>query len=214
LRRNGFELSGLSVIPEASASRAVRTTERKATRKLLLAGLLVAILGAPGCWEQVSPEWFPQMKWQLAVQAFEKNDYQDRVTLFIPPEGTVPVDWGDVAAPGEMTMAETEEIQNPQPATLESLKNGEMFFQRNCAACHGPTGAGDGPIASPNGPIVGVLPIGPGAGFSLAPALTDGHIYTTISLGRGRMPSYRRIPPEARWDIVNYIRDLNGQGGR
>jgi hypothetical protein len=28
------------------------------------------------------------------------------------------------------------------------------------------------------------------------------------------MPSYRRILPEHRWDIVNYIRDLNGQGGR
>ena len=51
-------------------------------------------------------------------------------------------------------------------------------------------------------------------GFSLAPGLSDGHIYTTISLGRGRMPNYRRIPPEARWDIVNYLRDLNGQGGR
>ena len=66
------------------------------------------------------------------------------------------------------------------------------------------------------GPIAGVLPIGPGSpmGFSLAPGLTDGHIYTTISLGRGRMPSYRRISPDGRWDIVNYIRDLNGQGGR
>ena len=73
----------------------------------------------------------------------------------------------------------------------------------------------DPPIAAPNGPIQGVLPIGPGSplGFSLAPGLTDGHIYTTISLGRGRMPSYRRIPPDARWDVVNYIRDLNGQGG-
>ena len=29
-----------------------------------------------------------------------------------------------------------------------------------------------------------------------------------------RMPSYKRISPEGRWDLVNYIRDLNGQGGR
>jgi hypothetical protein len=57
-----------------------------------------------------------------------------------------------------------------------------------------------------------VLPIGPGPlGFSLATGLTDGHIYTTISLGRGRMPSYRRIAPADRWDVVNYIRELNGQ---
>jgi len=191
-----------------------RGASRPGTTRALLLGTLLAVLGSLGCWEQVSAEWFPQMKWQVAVQAFEKNPYQDRVTLFAPPEGTVPVDWGEVVDPGALSMAEQEAIVNPVPATLESLKNGEKYFQRNCAACHGPTGAGDGPIAAPNGPIAGVLPIGPGAGFSLAPALTDGHIYTTISLGRGRMPSYRRIPPEGRWDVVNYIRDLNGQGGR
>ncbi len=69
--------------------------------------------------------------------------------------------------------------------TLESLNRGREYFNVNCAACHGPTGGGDGPIAAPNGPIAGVLPIGPGSpmGFSLAPGLTDGHIYTTISLG-------------------------------
>ena len=40
--------------------------------------------------------------------------------------------------------------------------------------------------------------------------LTDGHIYTTISLGRGRMPNYSRITPEDRWNVVNYVRELNG----
>lgn len=191
------------------------TRRRASSRKPLLAALLLAVIGLPGCWEQASVEWWPQMKWQKAVQAFELNPYQDRVSLFTPPEGTVPVDWADVADPRTLSVAEQEALANPNPATLASLKNGEALFQTNCAACHGPTGGGDGPIASPNGPIVGVLPIGPGSpmGFSLAPGLTDGHIYTTISLGRGRMPSYRRISPSDRWDVVNYIRDLNGQGG-
>ena len=175
----------------------------------------MALVGLPGCWEQVSVEWFPQMKWQIAVQAFEENPYQESPLLFAPPEGTVPVGWASVVDPGDIPVAEQEALVNPRSATLDSLKRGEEYFQVNCAACHGKTGGGDGPIAAPNGPIAGVLPIGPGPmGFSLAPTLTDGHIYTTISLGRGRMPSYRRIPPDARWDIVNYIRDLNGQGGR
>jgi len=183
---------------------------------LILATCLVAIVTSPGCWEQVSEEWFPQMKQQLAVQAFEEN-YTDesRLTLYAPPEGTVPVGWGDVVDPAALSLADQETIKNPVPATLESLKNGEKIFGQTCAACHGMTGGGDGPIAAPNGPIAGVLPIGPGPmGFSLATSLTDGHIYTTISLGRGRMPSYKRISPEARWDIVNYLRDLNGQGGQ
>ena len=50
--------------------------------------------------------------------------------------------------------------------------------------------------------------------MSVAKAFSDGHIYTTISLGRGRMPSYQRILPEDRWNVVNYVRQLNGQGGR
>jgi mono/diheme cytochrome c family protein len=156
------------------------------------------------------------MKWQAAVQAFELNPYQGRTTLFMPPEGTVPVGWGDVAKPALLTLAEQEALVNPRRATLDSLKNGEALFNVNCAACHGPTGAGDGPVAAPNGPITGVLPIGPGSpmGFNLAAVLTDGHIYTTISLGRGRMPNYRRISPDGRWDVVNYLRDLDGQGGR
>jgi mono/diheme cytochrome c family protein len=184
--------------------------------KLLAAALLLALVALPGCWEQVSVEWFPQMKWQPAVQAFEFNQYQENGALFAPPEGTVPVNWGDVISPAKLSLADQETIANPRPSTLVSLKNGEKLFNVNCAACHGPTGGGNGPIAAPNGPIAGVLPIGPGSplGFSLAPGLTDGHIYTTISLGRGRMPNYRRISPDGRWDVVNYIRDLNGQGGR
>ena len=185
-------------------------------RRTMLGVMAFFFLTQTGCWEQVSVEWFPQMKWQKAVQAFEMDQYDGTVVNFSPPEGTVPVGWGDVADPASLSAADQETLVNPNPATFESLARGKEYFDVNCAACHGPTGGGDGPIAAPNGPIAGVLPIGPGSplGFSLAPGLTDGHIYTTISLGRGRMPSYRRIPPEARWDVVNYIRDLNGQGGR
>ena len=50
--------------------------------------------------------------------------------------------------------------------------------------------------------------------MSVAKGLSDGHMYVTISVGRGRMPSYKRILPEDRWNAVNYVRELNGQGGR
>jgi mono/diheme cytochrome c family protein len=182
----------------------------------MLAVMTFFFLTQTGCWEQVSVEWFPQMKWQNAIQAFEVNQYDGLSTNFSPPEGTVPVGWGDVVDPSLLSVAEQEALVNPNRATFDSLARGKEYFDTNCRACHGKTGGGDGPIAAPNGPIAGVLPIGPGSplGFSLAPGLTDGHIYTTISLGRGRMPNYRRIPPSARWDVVNYIRDLNGQGGR
>ncbi len=185
-----------------------------------LAGMVatcLVLLAQTGCWEQVSEEWFPQMKWQPAIQAYELNQYDHQIQLanLMPPDGVVPVGWGAVPDLESMSLQEQDPVPNPNKATFESLARGKEYFDVNCATCHGPTGGGDGPIAAPKGPIQGVLPIGPGSplGFSLAPGLSDGHIYTTISLGRGRMPSYRRIPPEARWDVVNYIRDLNGQGG-
>ena len=179
-----------------------------------MAALLVLPILSLGCWEQVSPNWFPQMKRQLAVQAYELNTYSADGAGMKPPEGTVSLGnpYPDVAALG---ILEQEQLKNPVRANLASLKNGEILFQRYCSTCHGPEGKGDGPVAGPPfgvGPFGLVLPVGGPA--SVAKVFSDGHIYTTMTLGRGRMPSYRRILPEHRWDIVNYIRDLNGQGGR
>ena len=59
-----------------------------------------------------------------------------------------------------------------------------------------------------------VLPIG-GADAASAKALTDGHIYTTISLpGAAGCRIMRGSSLEDRWNVVNYLRELNGQGGR
>jgi mono/diheme cytochrome c family protein len=132
----------------------------------------------------------------------------------MPPEGTVPVGnpYPDVAM---LAVEQQEALPNPVPPTFASLQNGQVIFNRYCITCHGPEGKGDGPVAGPpfgSGPFGLVLPIG--GPYSVAKSFTDGHIYTTITLGRGRMPSYKRISPEDRWDVINYVRDLNGQGGR
>lgn len=185
-------------------------------RRTMMAVMAVFFLTQTGCWEQVSVEWFPQMKWQIAVQAFEYNQYSDDGQLFAPPEGTVPIGWGDVPDVANLGVMEQEGLVNPNAVTLASLKRGEAHFNITCATCHGKSGAGDGPIAAPNGPIAGVMAIGPGNPMGLpnmAPFFTDGHIYTTISLGRSRMPNYNRIPPSERWDVVNYVREL-AKGGQ
>jgi mono/diheme cytochrome c family protein len=154
------------------------------------------------------------MKRQIAVQAFEQNTLVGDGQGLTPPEGTVPVGnpYPDVAF---MPIPDQEALANPVPSSLASLKSGEVAFGRYCVTCHGPQGHGDGPVAGPpfgTGPFGLVLPVG--GPSSVAKAFSDGHIFTTMTLGRGRMPSYRRIPVEQRWDLVNYIRDLNGQGGR
>ena len=45
-------------------------------------------------------------------------------------------------------------------------------------------------------------------------ARTDGYIFGMIRNGRGLMPPYNRIEEMDRWDVVNYVRALQGVNGR
>lgn len=176
---------------------------------------LVALLSttAVGCWEQWSVDWFPQMKWQKAVQAFEVVRFENQIEGFVPPEGTVPIDGGE-AAVSNVVDAASDVLVNPRPMSLDSLENGRTQYEVFCITCHGPTGLGNGPVSmtgSRGGPLAGVLAISGPA--SIARVRSDGHIYTTIRYGRRRMPSYARIPSQDRWDIVNYVRYLNEPNG-
>jgi len=166
-----------------------------------------------GCWEQWSNDWFPQMKWQEAVQAFEEVTYADQGQGFIPPEGTVPIDGGE-APVSNIIDAASDVLMNPRLANLDSIQNGRLQFERFCSTCHGIQGLGDGPVSVTgeiNGPLAGVLAVaGP---TSIARIRSDGHIYTTIRSGRRRMPGYNRIQSGDRWDIVNYLRYLENPNG-
>jgi mono/diheme cytochrome c family protein len=187
---------------------------RKALRLARVVAVVAFSSGSLGCWEQVSDEWFPQMKRQRAVQAFEGNTMYGAGLELAPPEGAVPVG-NPYPNVGGMELMAQEALPNPVPASLESLENGQALFRRYCTTCHGPEGHADGPVAGPpfgTGPLGVVIPIG--GRFGLANAFSDGHIYTTITLGRRRMPSYKRIPVNGRWDLINYVRTLNDQGDR
>ena len=175
----------------------------------------VAALGSVGCWEQWSDTWWPQMKWQRAVQAFElqgrPGDPDRAPGNFDPPEGAVPVGTPSLAT--TTPLAVLEATPNPNPPTLASLENGRTQFEIFCTPCHGAQGLGDGPVAGApfgKGPFVGVLPVAGPVGGQITKAFTDGHIFGVISQGIRRMPGYKRIPPSDRWDIVNYVRYLNG----
>lgn len=193
-----------------------RPSPRWRVARLQGAVFAVVTLVSTGCWEQWSDSWWPQMKWQRAVQAFElqgrPGDPDRQLGNLVPPEGSVPV--GQPFQISTATPAEGAALANPTAPSLASLDNGKQQFTVFCAPCHGPAGLGDGPVAGPpygKGPFVGVLPIAGPIGKALTGAFSDGHLYTVIAQGVRRMPSYQRIPSSDRWDIVNYIRYLNGQ---
>jgi mono/diheme cytochrome c family protein len=95
-------------------------------------------------------------------------------------------------------------LANPVPADARSLDNGRKLYQINCAVCHGAAGRGDGPAVR-----YGMA----GIGLVQSPARdrTDGYIWGMIRNGRGLMPPYNRIEELERWDVVNYLRGLQGR---
>ncbi len=175
----------------------------------LFALVILTSTGSLGCWEQWSVDWFPQMKWQKSIQAYERVEFNGRPDAFLPPEGTVPIDGGEVVV-SRTVESDADRLVNPRPMDLESLENGRTQYERFCAACHGQNGMGDGAVSMVGeiqGPLAGVLPL------AVAAARSDGHVFTTIRYGRRRMPGYSRIPPNDRWDIVNYIRYMTKSKG-
>ncbi len=169
--------------------------------------MLVLASGSVGCWEQWSETWFPQMKWQKAVQAFERVQFGDQVKPFMPPDGAVAVD--AEAPPAPQYDPSADQFANPMAADFKSLARGQQMYERYCTTCHGAAGMGDGPVsmASPqHGPFAGVFPLVTAMGRS------DGYIYNLIRGGGMRMPNYKRIPPDDRWHIVNYVRYLQKGG--
>jgi mono/diheme cytochrome c family protein len=190
-------------------------------RSAAIASLCALVLStSTGCWEQWSETWFPQMKWQKAVQAFERVEWQGQVEGFSPPEGTVPV--GGVVPNFDRYDPAVDGLQNPTDGSWRSLQRGEAVYLANCSACHGMTGSGDGPVSAirypdgdyagydprvrQGGPIQGVFPLIAASGRS------DGYLFNIIRNGGGRMPNYRRIPDEDRWHLVNYVRYLQRGG--
>ncbi|MGH7605206.1 MAG: FTR1 family protein [Gemmatimonadaceae bacterium] len=86
---------------------------------------------------------------------------------------------------------------------------GHTLFVKNCSACHGVLGAGDGPSAhtlSTAPPAIGVRKLTP----ELSPTLA----YNVISVGvRGTaMPSFAStLTPQQRWNVIAYIYSLRGE---
>jgi mono/diheme cytochrome c family protein len=154
--------------------------------------------------------WFTDFKQQPKIDPWETTN--DTIPFRGNPQMSVPI-YGS-SAPG-FIFAEApmglpasspyNAIQNPVPADSASIERGRTQFQINCAVCHGPEGMGNGPATK-----YGVYPFPIGKGTP-ATNYTDGYIFGMIRNGRNNMPPYNRIEEHDRWDIINYIRTLQGK---
>jgi mono/diheme cytochrome c family protein len=139
---------------------------------------------------------------ELAVLATESNDetdQQDEPQTALPPSDTPPADTPP-AGPALAALA--------PPATASmlwdaSVQRGAETFVIYCVCCHGPRGAGDGPVAKRGFPPPPPLPTGKSV------QMKDGQLFHVMTYGQGSMSSMAvQVSRDQRWDLVNFIRNL------
>lgn len=171
-------------------------------RMLQLTVLIVPLFASTGC------EWFTDFKRQPSVVTWE-SWRPDSLAVRGSPQGSVPTGGTAVAAysvsyaPLPATIDSMSGLVNPVPITEASLANGRKHFEINCAVCHGAKGDAVNPNAR-----FGLIAIP--LTVEATRARTDGYIFGMIRNGRASMPSYNRIEERDRWDVVNYVRALQG----
>lgn len=100
--------------------------------------------------------------------------------------------------------------KNPLPAdrdlsAAESLFKGQVDDEFGCAPCHGPTGGGDGMLATQFSPRP--------RNFRCAETIKDvpdGQLFWIIRFGSpgASMPPHKKFTDEQIWELVSYIRRL------
>jgi len=149
--------------------------------------------------------WFATMRHQRSIKPYSQPARP-------PVPGTVPVTG---AEPDSIPAAVAERLANPRTRTAESLNRGKWVYATYCLVCHGDGGKGDGPVsATVGGPFPGIRDLTD----ALSRSRSDGYLYGLVTnapaMGRPVMPHYGdKIRGTDRWDVVNYVRQLQQQSG-
>lgn len=179
------------------------SAERSALVRIARWGCLAALIPLGAC------EWFSDFKRQPDVVTWESLR-PDSLVVRGSPQGSVPTIGTSLAEyqvsylPGIAQLDSIASIVNPTAPSEASLANGRKYFVINCAVCHGERGDGQGLAVKYGVPAPSLM-------TDITKNRTDGYIYGMIRNGRGLMPTYNRIEEMDRWDVVNYLRALQGK---
>ena len=157
-------------------------------------------------------DWFTDFKQQPSVGTWQEfNDstalkgFRGQPSHSVGTNGTLAPGYGVSYQQLPQTIDSLAGIQNPTKPDARSLLNGRKYFTINCAVCHGVAGDAKSTLAAIN--------------YGFAPSLltdqakgrSDGYVWGMMRNGRGIMPSANRIEEAERWDVVNYVRGLQGR---
>ena len=180
-------------------------SDHPAARRARELALLSTLALAAGC-----DDWFTTFHDQPRLEPWES--VADTIPPRSNPPTSIPIHGKQVPGyvisyrPVPATLDSFNPLPNPVAATERSVQNGWKLYAINCAVCHGETGAGNGSATR-----FGMVPIGLTSPMTVG--RTDGYIWGIIRNGRGLMPPYNRIEEMERWDVVNYLRGLQGRLG-
>ncbi len=98
--------------------------------------------------------------------------------------------------------SEQKELTHAQKLDA-SVQRGAKVYGVFCVSCHGPGGAGDGPVTKRGFPPPPPLPTGKSV------QMKDGQLFHILTYGQGSMSSMSaQLNRNRRWDVINYIRSL------
>jgi mono/diheme cytochrome c family protein len=108
------------------------------------------------------------------------------------------------AATPEDALRAGAELTNPFPANdFAALDRGAVVYGSYCAACHGPSGLGDGPVTTRG------FPPPPSLAADQAVKMADGQMFHIITYGQRNMAAYAaQVAREDRWKAILHIRSL------
>ena len=98
-------------------------------------------------------------------------------------------------------------LKNPVKPLPASVDAGKRLYTTQCSTCHGPSGKGDGSVAS----AIDLPKPSDLTDANWKHGATDGELFTVISDGATgtSMPAYgKRMKPDDIWNVVNYLRTL------
>ncbi len=129
-----------------------------------------------------------------------------------PMDNPLPLPAQSVPIEGAVFVPLAGSPSNPIKSDQASLARGQFLFGLNCAACHGFDAKGDGSFVDK------MIRKPADLTGALVKDLSDGEIFLVITNGvnpgvgiRGGMPPLNEnLAASDRWDIVNYVRSLQG----
>jgi mono/diheme cytochrome c family protein len=166
-------------------------------RAWLLGATMTLALVLAGCGDVIPStntypiDFFSEMHYSKAWGAGEPDGLN-------PPAGSVPITGGEVA----YSFEEAADLENPFDSNGEL---GQAVYELNCQHCHGPEGAGDGPIAAQFEFYDAPLP----ANLQQSD-LTEGEMYHIVTYGLNtHMPAFQPLlTQEERWAVVELLREI------